>query len=268
MLSAEGIRNFSIAMLIGIPLVLAAAAWLALRRTEMTFLHACLYAVDHFLARLLWRTKIRGRMPLRPGQGAVIICNHTSSVDPAFLQLLIPKAVHWMVAREYVASKSLGWLLRGMGTIPVNRGGTDTAATKLAIRYAQAGELIGMFPEGRINRTSELLLPGRPGAALIALRARVPVIPCYIEGAPAAESIVGPLLRSARVTLYIGEAIDLSPYYGREKEDGVTEALTLIFLKEIAKLAGRPDFQPRLAGRRWRTDADAEQVEPEKEAVA
>ena len=73
--------------------------------------------------------------------------------------------------REYVMSPAFAWVLRTIEVIPVNRGGIDTAATKQAIRYASQGDLVGMFPEGRINEGGQFLLPGRPGAAMIALKA-------------------------------------------------------------------------------------------------
>ena len=106
-----------------------------------------------------------------------------------------------------------------------------------------------MFPEGRINTTDGILLPGRPGAALIALKARVPVIPCYIDGSPYDGTPYGALLMPANVRLRIGRPIDLSPYYDRGGDREVQEDLTRRFLKEIARLAGNPDFEPRLAGR-------------------
>ena len=59
----------------------------------------------------------------------------------------------------------------------------------MAIRLCQAGELVGLFPEGRINGGVNPLLPGRPGVALIALNARVPVVPCYIKGIPMAARL-------------------------------------------------------------------------------
>ncbi|MDZ4821814.1 MAG: lysophospholipid acyltransferase family protein [Planctomycetota bacterium] len=224
---------------------------------RMTYFHLVLYIVDHMITRTLWRARIVGKMPLRPGQGAVIICNHTSSVDPMFVQMLIPQAVHWMVAKEYCESRTFGWLLRVMGTIPVNRGGADTASSNLAAQYAKQGELVGVFPEGKLNTTDEILLPGRTGAAMIALKAQVPVIPCFIQGAPRVDSILGPLMRTAKVRLHIGPAIDISEYYGQERVSGVYELLTRRFLTEIARLGGVENYEPKLAGRRWNKENEA-----------
>jgi 1-acyl-sn-glycerol-3-phosphate acyltransferase len=206
------------------------------------------------MTRVVWRTTISGRLPIADDRGAVIVSNHKSGIDPAFIALTTRRPVHWAVAREYCRHPLLGWFFSTLACIPVNRAGIDTAATKAAIRYAQSGDLVGMFPEGRINTTNELLLPGRPGAALVALKARVSVVPCFIRGSPDGGNILSPLFKTAKVTLTIGQPIDLSPYYGRESEDGVLEELTGRFLVEIARLGGVPDYTPRLAGKRWKSE--------------
>jgi 1-acyl-sn-glycerol-3-phosphate acyltransferase len=203
------------------------------------------------LTRILWRVKVPP-FPLAKDQGAVIVCNHRSSVDPFFVQIIVNRYVSWMVAREYCEHPAFRWFLRRTRTIPVNRGGIDTAATKRAIRLVSEGGLVGMFPEGRINMTDDFLLPGRPGAILIALKAGAPILPCYIEGAPYGGTVWSPLLRTARVKVHFGELMDLSPYFGREQEPGVIGEILLDVMSEIAKLAGREDFQPQLAGRKWK----------------
>ena len=118
---------------------------------------------------------------------------------------------------------------------------------------------MGLFPEGRINIGRDVLLPGRPGAALIALRARVPVIPCYVSGSPYSGTTLGPLVTPAKVRLVMGEPLDISAFYGRDGEREVLEELTRQFLRAIARLAGCPDFHPSLAGRFYKDEpADAE----------
>ncbi len=218
-----------------------------------------MWSINYWITRLLWGTRVEGTLPVYPGEGAVIVANHRSSIDPSFVQICIRRVVYWMVAREYCEAPIIGGLLRTFQVIPVGRGGIDTAATKLAIRLAQEGGLVGMFPEGRINDTKDqLLLPGRPGAALVALKARVPIIPVYIADSPYDGTAVGPLLMPAKVRVRIGKPIDLSELLragkGRRRDGGNHEAR----LREIARLAGDPNFEPQLAGRRWKPGHEEE----------
>ena len=214
------------------------------RQTIIAWVNLC-------LTRILWRVEVHGQLPEKGERGGVIVCNHRGSVDPFFIQLVAHRIIHWFVAREFFTIPVVGAFLRITESIPANRAGIDTASTKAAIRMAREGEWIGMLPEGRINETDALLLPGRPGAALIALKARVPGIPCYLEGIEYDGTFWCCLFTPGRVKLTIGEPIELDAYFGREREQVVLGELTLMFLKRIAELAGHPDFEPRLAGRRW-----------------
>ncbi|MBN1910192.1 MAG: 1-acyl-sn-glycerol-3-phosphate acyltransferase [Pirellulales bacterium] len=241
----------AIGVLVLLALVLVAWTVRCFRRAPYTPAQTTILAMSWVFTRILWRARVMP-LPIRPGQGAVIISNHTCPFDPAFIALGVNRVMRWMVAREYCEHPFMGKFLRPFGVIPTNRAGADTAATKQIIRCAQQGELVGLFPEGRINDTGKLMRPGRPGVALIALRARVPVIPCYIEGAPYNGTAMGCLLMPARVRLRAGRPIDLSEYYGREGDREVLEELTRRLMRAIAELAGRPDFEPELAGRFYR----------------
>jgi 1-acyl-sn-glycerol-3-phosphate acyltransferase len=210
----------------------------------------------YLLVKLLWRGQWHGWLPLADSQGAVIVLNHRSSVDPFFIQTLTGRKIHWMVAREYCEQPILGCLLRTCEVIPVGRGGIDTAATKAALRIVSAGGLVGMFPEGRINMTDDLMLPGRPGAAHVALKAGVPLVPCYVEGSPYNRVPASPFFMPARTSVRIGQPLNLAEYRGREDQNGVVDEAMSKCLAAIAELAGRRDFRPRLAGRNWKPTAE------------
>jgi len=249
MFSAAAREVLAVCVLGGLGLLLVVWGAILLRRLPYTTMQSLLWVSSYVITHILWRVRVTGRLSIPPGQGAVIVCNHRSSIDPLFIALTANRVVHWMTAKEYYVHPAFAWFLRTCEIIPVNRGGVDTAATRVAIRYARQGDLVGLFPEGRINTTDQLLLPGRSGAAMIALKARVPVVPCYLSGTPYDGTILGCLLMPAAVHLKVGQPIDISPYLGRESERGVLEDLTRRLLVEIAKLAGQEDFQPRLAGR-------------------
>ena len=249
MLSAETSDDLALCVLVSLALILVGWIVVKLRRSPFSLAQSLLYSLNYVVVRVLWRVQIYGPFDIPPQQGAVIVCNHRCPLDPSFITVTVLRVVHWMVAKEYCEDPALRWLLRTCGVIPVSRSGIDTAATRKAIRLAQNGGLVAMFPEGRINTTNEMLLPGRPGAAMIALKARVPVVPCYIHGSPYNGTTLGCLLMPASVKLIIGRPIDLTPYYDRHDDRQVLEELTRLFLREIAALGGQPNFQPQLAGR-------------------
>jgi 1-acyl-sn-glycerol-3-phosphate acyltransferase len=243
-----------LAVVAGVFLLCFVGIVFTMRRYRVGFTLGFLLGLNTLFNRLRWHTRVDRPMPIAPGQGAIIIANHRSGFDPMFLQMAAPRLVHWMVAKEFCVKHWLAPFFRVLGSIPAGRAGIDTAAVKQAIRMAERGELVGIMPEGRINESPELMMPGRPGAALVALRARVPVIPCYIEGAPYNGRVIGPLFMKAHVRVTIGDPIDLSEYYGRDREPGVVEDLTKRFLKEIARLGGIDNYEPQLAGRHWKPD--------------
>ena len=198
-----------------------AAAWL-FGPGRYTPWERVLYAPVYAIARVLWRVEIEWRcesgaeihansqdarnrlLDDRMSGGAVLIANHRCSVDPFFVQLIGGRRVHWMVAGEYCKHFLFGPLLRTYQAIPTNRGGVDTASTKRAIALAKSGRFVGMFPEGRINRTSCPLLTIRPGAAIVALRANVPLVPIWIEGAPKGWAVYSALFLPAKVRIIVG----------------------------------------------------------------
>ncbi len=260
MLSAHDTKVLAACVLAGMAAALVCGVVYYFRRSPYTAAQTALLAWNKLMTRILWRTEVIGSLAIPRDQGVVLVSNHRCPFDPGFIALAVDRIMRWMVAKEYCDHSLMGPFLRAFDVIPTTRGGHDTAATKMIVRYAQEGEIVGIFPEGRINNTDRFMLPGRPGVAMIALKARVPVVPCYIEGQPYDGTTLGCLLMPAKVRLKIGRPIDLSPYYGRENEREVLEELTRRFLCEIAKLAGRPDFEPEIAGRVHKPDSDARQV--------
>ncbi len=211
------------------------------------------YHVNLFLCRFVWRVKGPKKLPIEVGQGAVLIGNHRCSVDPCFIQYAAGRRpVHWMVAALYEPHSFLGRILGGLQTISIKKTGHDIGALKAAIRFAKAGELVGMMPEGNVNQSKDFMKPIRPGAIAVALSAGVPVIPCYIEDAPYHPVPWRPLFKFAQVKVHVGEPIDLSEYHGQQGNNPLVAELALRCVREIAKLAGRDDFEPQLAGRAWK----------------
>lgn len=241
----------AIAFLAALAVLPLAVGLVMVARSRMSPFQCLLWGLAYVLVKLLWRARWINPLPSLGERGGVIVSNHRSSVDPFFIQTATGRKTHWMVAREYVESKAFGWFLRACEVIPVSRGKADVGAAKAALRMTAAGGLIGMFPEGRINTTDDLFLPIRPGAALVALKTKAVVIPCYIEGSPFGGKAWTPFFMPARVEVRFGVPLDFSQYHGREHEEGVVEEVMRQILQGIASLAGRPDYEPTFAGRNW-----------------
>ncbi|MCO6048100.1 1-acyl-sn-glycerol-3-phosphate acyltransferase [Aeoliella sp. ICT_H6.2] len=219
-----------------------------------SFVQWCFYYVNQFIVRVIWWAKVPDKLPLPDEQGAVLICNHRSSVDPCVIQVVSRRRlVHWLVAQLYKPGTMIARMLDVFEVISVRKDGNDVSPLRAAIRRAQAGDLVGMFPEGTINTTDDFMLPVRPGAIVVALRAKVPVLPCYLEGTPYHKYPWMPVFMPSRVKLVIGEPIDLSEHYGQDRNNDLIARLTVDCVKAIAKLAGREDFEPTIAGKGWKT---------------
>ena len=140
-----------------------------------------LYAIGKGLSaaicKIFGRWKVIGRENI-PREGGVLLCgNHVSYIDPPALGGGATRPVHFMAKFELFQVPVLGFLIRNVGAFPVRQKTADRAALKKAIELLEAGEVVGMFPEGKRNMHPEELLPAEPGVGMIVLRAKVPVIP-------------------------------------------------------------------------------------------
>jgi 1-acyl-sn-glycerol-3-phosphate acyltransferase len=124
-----------------------------------------------------------------------------------------------------------------MRTILVDRHGRDMGPVREALQRLKQGDLIGIFPEGRIN-SGETLLEADTGVAWLALRAQVPVCPVYLHGTPRGRNMVEPFVRGSRVKVIYGDPVDLSPYSDRRKSQEVLREVTDLLMQRLAELGG------------------------------
>lgn len=125
--------------------------------------------------------KVMGKENI-PDGAAVICANHTSLSDPFYMAFAVPRKYHLclMAKQELFKFKPLGWLLRGIGTFPVDRSAAaDIEAMKSALKVLKSGKKLGIFPEG--TRTSEDgSVSPKSGAVKLAEKTGSPLIPMYI----------------------------------------------------------------------------------------
>lgn len=169
----------------------------------------CVRATLGKLVPLLFRTRIIGATRI-PAGGALLAGNHVSYLDPVLLWCVSPRPVHFMAKSELFVKGFIAWLLPRLWSFPVNRGEPDRTAILTATEILKSGGLVGVFPEGsrREADAGEAVGAAHGGAAFIALRAGVPIVPVAILGTERAMPRGASLPRLVKVTIVVGEPID------------------------------------------------------------
>lgn len=136
--------------------------------------------------RAMTRVAIEGAIDEIPREGPLIIAsNHASNLDvPIIGSWLIPRLgrrIHWLGKKELFDWPIIGWVAANGGVHPVDRGGADVEAFRLAQRIVDEGHVLFVFPEGT-RSPDGALQEARDGIALLALRTGAPIVPIGIAG--------------------------------------------------------------------------------------
>lgn len=134
-----------------------------------------------FLFFLLYHPSFEGKKNILKRGSIVLAGNHTCSLDFLLLICATRRCVHFL-AKDELFKGPFKLFFRSLGAIPVNRRGRDTHALRAAVGVLRKGRTIGIFPEGRVNKTSEPLLPLKSGAVKMAQITGAKIIPFTISG--------------------------------------------------------------------------------------
>jgi 1-acyl-sn-glycerol-3-phosphate acyltransferase len=191
-----------------------------------------LQAFDVCFARIYHRVNVLAPQRLPKHGPAILICNHVSGLDPMLIQAVCPRLIVWMMAREYYEIPVLRTIFKTVEAIPVDRAGRDLAATRAALRALEAGRILGVFPEGKIE-TSHDLLPFQTGVALMALKANVPVYPAYLDGTQRGKEMVPAVLTRNVACVAFGPPLE---YPGASTSKEVLQEVTDQYVAALERL--------------------------------
>ncbi len=168
----------------------------------------------------------------------IVVANHPSVADPAFLVATTGRPLVFLHARESFDTFVITRLFRRAGSIPVSRDGHDAPAVRTALRRLAEGKAIAIFPEGEVSRVARVRgLQLKRGAALLALRSRAPVVPVHIAGSREDPNVVRAWLwPSPDVRVTYGPPIDLSDYYDRPITRELLGEVTEILMERVTML--------------------------------
>jgi 1-acyl-sn-glycerol-3-phosphate acyltransferase len=156
--------------------------------------------------RCFHRVRYEGLEHLRRAEGhvldssrpVIVIANHTAGIDPLLVQNMTRRfEPRWMMARD-MRVPALEPLWRWSRIIDVERRDSDSVSAREALRHLAQGGVLGLFPEGGIERPPRRLLPFQPGIGLLIKRSGAVVLPVIIEGTPAVDPAFASLWHPSR----------------------------------------------------------------------
>ena len=165
-----------------------------------------LFWLNRFVCRLMYRVRPPSEGPL-PSQGpALVVCDHTSMGDPLVLLATAGRHIHFLMAEEIFSIPHLTWAFQAFGCVPIRRGKQDIQAVKAMLKGLGQGKVMGLFPEGGLDR--HRLEEGHMGIGYLALKTGVPIIPASIVwDKPRPLSMILTLFLPCRATYQYGSVL-------------------------------------------------------------
>jgi len=216
----------------------------ARRNPRPGFAFLFIAAIVRPIMAVLCKRDWRGKENLPETGGALIVANHYSFFDPISVGHFVVangRTPRFTAKAGVFKNPVLGRLFKAAGQIPVQRGSRDAVKALLAAQDAvKSGETVIFYPEGTMTKDPDLWpMAGRTGAARIALRTGVPVIPVAQWGA---QEVFAPYSTKPqffpRKTLKVvaGPALDLSRWADRKRDRVAEQEVTEYIMDEITKL--------------------------------
>ncbi|MYR05196.1 1-acyl-sn-glycerol-3-phosphate acyltransferase [Gordonia sp. SID5947] len=195
--------------------------------------------------RLIGRPKVEGLENLPSRGPAILASNHLAVMDSFYLPLMVRRRIYFLAKSEYFTGTGpkgafQRWFFSAVGQIPIDRSGAEAAAGALtaARRQLEAGELMGMYPEGTRSPDGRLY-KGKTGLARVALDTGVPVIPVAMINTEKLNPPGSIIPRPARVVVKIGKPLNFARYDGMQGNRFIERAITDEIMYELMQLTGQ-----------------------------
>ena len=182
---------------------------------------------------LFTRWRVLGREHI-PAEGPLLVAaNHMNLADPSIMGLTIKRRSMVLAKEELFRTRIKKYIIGNYGAFPIRRGGMNRDVLRFAERWFGEGMALIVFPEGRRSLEGQLV-DAFSGAAFIAVRNSVPVLPVGIHGT---EKITGLTwwLRRPKITVNIGRPFNLPSVNGKVSREQLAE-FTHSIMGRIAEL--------------------------------
>lgn len=135
--------------------------------------------------------------------GAIVVANHVSGLDPFLLVAACRRPLRFIIAREEYERWGFTWFFRLIGCIPVDRAARPERALRGAIKQLRSGEVIALFPHGKIHLDSDHPRPLKGGVAALSRLTKSPVIAMRIDGVRGEGHVLPAIWQRSRVRIKV-----------------------------------------------------------------
>ena len=196
-------------------------------------LYRIMRAIANFLLHLISRREYVGLENIPTAPPYIMVTNHLAVFDSPLVLTICPHTTRAFAAAKHKRNPVYAPLMTIMGSVWVRRGAVDRRALQEALDVLKRGEVLGVAPEGTRARGTYALQKGKIGAAYLATRADVPIVPLGITGTEKIKHNL-PRLRRTDVRVVVGEPFRL-PESGLVRNQKLREYTDLI-MHRIAEL--------------------------------
>ena len=150
-------------------------------------------------------------LPLPDSGGAIVVSNHVSGLDPLLLIAASHRPLRFLIAREQYERFGLRWIFQLAGCIPVERDKRPELAMRAALRAINDGEVVALFPHGKIHLDNDPPIKIKGGAIRLAQITGSAIYPVRIEGVRGEGHTVLAVFMRSDADLVIHEAHHCEP---------------------------------------------------------
>ncbi len=152
-----------------------------------------------------------------PSEGPVLIAaNHTTGIDPFLVQSALPRTIRWVMTAPY-RFKILEPMWRAIEPIALDDEGPNLANLRTMLKRLKDREIVGIFPEGGLQRDHRDLQPFRAGVGMLAQRGKATIVPVWISGTPRRKSIWSHFLTPSKSLVTFGQPYKPDPDWTHEE---------------------------------------------------
>ena len=177
--------------------------------------------------KLFYRVKILGKENIIKKGKSIVVCNHLGKMDVFVVAALYPDKTIFLAKKEWYKNKFLAWLLKVMGSIPVDRDKPSLTTIKESLQVLKNDKRLGIFPEGTRNTQNTEIQEIKQGTAMFAIKGK---------------AVITPVILHSQVKMFktnyaiVGKPIDFSEFYDVRFNDKVSAKCSNIIYERMREL--------------------------------